>query len=408
MRLLILSLILLLFPFPITAQYDEIPFKSYVDFLESSTFQSPVEYLSSSFEEKDILIFSERYHPEFTQYELLVDFMKNSRFKGDVYTEVGVYNMGPAVHDFLKKEGLSKAEKKDLLLELFRDLDYDPIWSNYNYYYLLSSVYDINQDRSAEDKIMVHPLDIVFSWDSMQNHAQYKLLFDMMEPQNDLPPVIHRNAVMARHFIRSYGDAKRNNSNKVKAVVIMNTYHAYTYIPSYRPNPNEPRVYSTGQYIFKSFPEITKGIMINGLGNAGNLAADRKWDAAFETTGNKPLAFDLKDTPFGRTRFDLYRFGGGYEEASFEEILEGFIFYVAVPEQKFMIGIPGIFDDPDFRETYIRRSAISWGMSLEAAKSSKEISSEMEELNEISIPEWLDLDQYRKETSRWIEGKNSE
>ncbi|MGV8964266.1 MAG: hypothetical protein ACOH2V_12930 [Candidatus Saccharimonadaceae bacterium] len=54
--------------------------KPYVDFLKGETFLSPKEYIFKSFEEKDIIVLSERLHPEFKQYEMIVELIKDKRF----------------------------------------------------------------------------------------------------------------------------------------------------------------------------------------------------------------------------------------------------------------------------------------------------------------------------------------
>jgi len=66
--------------------------KQFVDYLTSGNHLSPKEYIFQSFEKNDIIILSERNHKEIKQYELIVDIIKDDRFKGNIYTEVGVFN----------------------------------------------------------------------------------------------------------------------------------------------------------------------------------------------------------------------------------------------------------------------------------------------------------------------------
>ena len=93
--------------------------KEFVSFLNNNQFLSPKEYVLKSFEEKDIVILSERLHPEFTQYEMIVKIIKDDRFKGNVYTEVGVFNVGKQINEFLTKEGLSDNEVEENILKYF-------------------------------------------------------------------------------------------------------------------------------------------------------------------------------------------------------------------------------------------------------------------------------------------------
>ena len=386
--------------------------KPYINFLNSNNFLSPKEYVLKSFEEKDIIILCERLHPEFKQYEMIVDILKDKRFTGNIYTEVGTFNRGEQINEFLLKENLSAIEIKEHILAIFKIFDMFSLWANYNYYYLLESIYHINQQRKIDEKIRLFPLDIMFSWDSIRCNEQLTMFLDMMEPQNNFPPVIDRNSVMAKHFIRKYDEEKYLNLNKKKALVIMNTYHAYTKIPTFLPHPTEPNTYSTGEYIYKTYPLSTKGILINGIANHPmSLVADGKWDAAFQFTGNKNVGFELKDTPFGKTKFDMYNFGGSdYKTVNFEYIFDGMIFYEPIKNFEMIIGIPGIFDDKTFVDEFYRRTAMEEGITIEESMSSEEINGYIKDWNVKKIhkiEEFEELNYLFKQMEKWLEKTNN-
>jgi len=121
--------------------------RPFVEYLANNNLTGPKEYVLKSFETYDIIILSERHHRELTQYELITEIVKDPGFHGNVYTEIGIFNIRDRIRSFLTKEGLTKDEKEKELVQIYRDLDYQPIWENYNFYYLLSSIYDINQGR---------------------------------------------------------------------------------------------------------------------------------------------------------------------------------------------------------------------------------------------------------------------
>ena len=379
--------------------------KPFVDFLSGKTFLSPKEYVLKSFEEKDIIVLSERDHREFKQYEMIVDIIKDKRFTGNVYTEVGVFNSGKQINDFLLKENLKEIEIKEHLLAIFKNLDMFSLWPNYNYFYLLENIYKINQERQLNEKIQVFPLDVMFSWDSIKCNEQYNMFLDMMEPQNNFPPVIDRNTIMAQHFIRKYFQEKYRNPNKKKALVIMNTYHGYTRIPKCISLAPEPKTYSTAEYIYKTFPNSTKGIMINYYPTSENpiLIADGKWDAAFRFTGNKNVGFDLKDTPFGKTKFNMYNFGGSnYETVNFEYIFDGFVFYEPIENFELIVGIPGIFDDKVFVTEFYRRTSMEEKITIEEAMSSKEINEYIEDWNVKKVDKIEDIEKFNDLINKWM------
>jgi hypothetical protein len=185
----------------------------------------------------------------------------------------------------------------------------------------------------------------------------------------------------------------------------MNTYHGYTRIPQYLPNPTEPYTYSTAAYIYKTYPTITKGILINfyPTSNTIKLVAGGKWDAAFKIAGNKNLGFDLKGTPFGETKFDMYNFGGrDYKTVNFEDIFDGFIFYKPVENFELAVGIPNLFNDSLFVEEFYRRKAIEENTTIEVAKSSKETQRYIEKTNVLNIEKLENLNQYISLINKWI------
>ena len=377
--------------------------KPYVDFLSGNTFLSPKEYVLKSFEEKDIIVLCERLHPEFKQYEMIVEIIKDKQFTGNVYTEVGVFNSGQQINDFLCKENLTEIDIKEHLLAIFKNLDMFSLWPNYNYYYLLENIYQINQERQLNEKIQLFPLDVMFSWDSIKCDDQYNMFLDMMEPQHNFPPIIDRNVIEAQYFIRKYDQEKYYNPNKKKAIIIMNTYHGYTRTPKYLPHPTEPNTYSTAEYIFKTFPNSTKGILINGISNSWNLVANGKWDAAFRFTGNKNVGFDMKDTPFGKTKFDMYNFGGNaYESVNFEYIFDGMVFYEPIENFEVVVGIPGIFDDTAFVTEFYRRTSMEERITIEESMSSEEIRNYIEDWNVKKVNKISDLDKFNALINKWI------
>lgn len=152
-------------------------------------------------------------------------------------------------------------------------------------------------------------------------------------------------------------------------LVIQNTYHGYKRIPTYLPLPTEPTIYSVGEYIYKTYPDKTFGIYINFYksGSLGNLSNNGIFDAAFEYTKKTNVGFDLKDTPIGNTKFDLYRFGGGYDtNVNFDYIFDGMIFYKPLKELVLKSGIPNIYPK-EYEEVFFSKVALFSNQTLEEA-----------------------------------------
>lgn len=357
------------------AQKDEL--KPYVEFLKSKTFPTAKEYILQRFEKYDIVVFSERHHQDMTQYELLLDVITDERFKGNVYTEVGVANVYQKINKFLLNPDFTKEQKANELSTIYRELDYTVLWEPYNYYYLLSEIYEVNKARENKDKILVFPLDLQFDWNDFDCYSQYKLFDDYSENG-----IIDRNTIMGDHFVWFYEWATGRNPERNKALVIENTYHGYIRIPAFLPFPAMPKIYSTGEYIYKTYPDRVTNVYINYFksGDFGGLSHDGLLDAAFYYSNTDNIGFDLKNTPFGNTRFDLYNFGGtDYETVNFDYIFDGMVYYYPVRGMKLVTGIPNVYPK-EYEEQFFKRLTLTENLSFE--ESVRQNKAYLEEINQ--------------------------
>ena len=77
--------------------------KDYVQYINNYS-STPVEYIFKLFEQSDIVVIGERDHRDTTQYQLILDILKDPRFAkeiGYVYTEVGCVNRTKDVNKLL-------------------------------------------------------------------------------------------------------------------------------------------------------------------------------------------------------------------------------------------------------------------------------------------------------------------
>ena len=278
----------------------------------------------------------------------------------------------------MRNSDLSEEEKENELLEIYRDLDYNIVWEKYNFYALLNTIFEINKTRAEKDKILLFPLDVAFDWNSFDSHLQYKMFDDAIE--NSL---IDRDIIMGKNFVSFFEAAKKYNPERPKALVIENTYHGYIRIPKFLPLPTKPDIYSTGEYIYKTYSAITTNIYVNNFtqGFHSGLTNNGLFDAAFAYTKTDNIGFDLKNSPFGNAPFDLYNFGDNYDATTFDYVFDGMIFYKPVAEMKLVIGIPNVYPK-EFEKQFHERSALIDGISYE--ESQKENKEFLKEVNTVS------------------------
>ncbi|MDY0090756.1 MAG: hypothetical protein RBR78_10390 [Flavobacteriaceae bacterium] len=376
--------------------------KPYIEFLQKNKFPTAKDYILEKFKTHNIVILSERHHADMTQYEVIIDVIKDEDFKGNVYTEVGVSNMYQKINHFLLNDKLSEEEQEQELLNIYRDIDYTVVWEKYNYYYLLNEIYNINKTRNLKDKILLFPTDIAFDWNDFTTSEKYAFFDNLIEnPYFG----IDRNVIMGKNFVSFYEFSKQRNPQRKQALVIQNTYHAYVRIPTYLPLPSKPDIYSTGEYIYKTYPEQTFCIYINFLksGSFDSLSNNGIIDASFAYTKTDNIGFDLKGTPVGNTVFDLYNFGENYDTVNYDYIFDGLIFYKPVTEMVLKWNIPNIYPK-EWEEQYFKRIVVSSDLTVEEVKKDKNYS-DLKAVN-ISYENKLNEDALQKighQISKWIE-----
>ena len=268
---------------------------------------------------------------------------------------------------------------------------------------MLSEVYDINQNRKEEEKILIFPTDVAFDYNEYQTSEAWAT-FNKLNSY----PWMDRDVIMGRNFVNFYESSKRKYPERKKALVIQNTYHGYTRIPTYLPLPTKPDIYSTGEYIYKTYPEKTFNIYINFLRSTGGfkeLSNEGIIDAAFEYTKKDNIGFDLKNTPIGNTKFDLYQFGGGYDtNVNFAYIFDGMIFYKPLKDLVLKWFIPNLYPK-EYETQYFSRMAIIRNQTLEEAMNDKQNIETLKLINnavEMSL-EKETLEGISKQIEKWIE-----
>ncbi len=373
--------------------------KPYIDFLKNQKFPTAKDYILKKFEKKDIVIISERDHRDLSQYDIIFDVLKDRNFKGNIYTEVGTSNNQQRINKFLTNSALDEKAKNEELLAIYRDLDYEVVWEKYNFFALLETIYEINKTREKKDKILLFPLDVAFDWNEVKCNSHYKMFVDYLE---DI--TVNRNIIMGKNFIQFYEAAKKYNPERPKALVIENTYHGYIRIPKPLSHPTEPDIYSTGEYIYKTYPETTTNIYVNYYtqGFYKGLTNNGLFDAAFAYTKIDNVGFDLKNTPFGNSKFDLYNFGGnGYEEVNFDYIFDGMIFYKPVSQMNLVIGIPNIYPKK-YEKQFFERCALTDGTSYEeSVKNNQDFLKEVNTKKESKLPE-VELQKIKEQINYWL------
>lgn len=307
----------------------------------------PIDYIFNLFDHSDIVVIGERDHRDTTQYELILDILRDPRFAeeiGYVYTEVGCINRTKDVNKLLQSRYKTDKSFNDALYNYLRTEDFNPLWDKYNRVQFLRGLYEIN--RNSKQKITLGLTDCKFSWKKIKTAKEYSD-FD------DSPACAYRDSTMCFHFAKMYAKQKPKNGKR-KALIITNHPHALN-------ATFEGKDYHCqGKWLKEQFGnDNVKIVMLNWAEYTNMnkqltpLVANGLWDAAFEVMGCKSFGMDMKGTPFGKISY----FNDRYGEMKWEDVADGIIYYKPFYETVLTIGIPGIVS-ADFEEEFMRRIKI--------------------------------------------------
>ncbi len=400
MKTLFLALILSMSSF-LTAKAQMIvpdSIASYVSFVEKQDL-SAKDYLLSLFDRYDIVVFCERTHDEFTQYELLADLFSDSRFYnqvGDIFMEMGGGNFDEEMNNYLLSENLSKEQSNKKALEIQRNALWYPLWERYNYHFLLTTLYGINGPLPKQKKLKLHPTDIDIRWDEIKtaDDAIAKIMNDDVQDGRD--------SVMGNNITSYITRNDASSAKRKKYFVILNTAHAtrgtYTVY--------DFKIKSAASYIFEKFGDRVVNVLLN-FENLLNMTSTNalpearpilkgKLDAGFEFLGIDDKGFDIKGSPLENQRFENMTMLD--TTLTNEKVFTGFVFYNSFPRHEHINGVPGIVDEA-FKPELERRYKL-WAEVTNNYPSDKE----MENYNKIikKSPEGLAM--YWQKVMYWIGG----
>lgn len=333
--------------------------EKYVSFLKQDH-KNALDYIIGLWDNYDIVIICERMHPENTQYQLIIDVIKDSRFinnVGNIFTEIGTMNMQDEVNKFVKRTYSDSTLFRNDALEIHRNIATGdrPIWMMYNFYYLITEINKINSDLPKKLKMNLFVSDIPFQgWQNIYTQRDFKNYADFMRKTD-------RDSTLALNIISKISALTQQNKKKAKSLIILNYRHAFrkNYVGNYN-----YRVSNAAKIIFDKFPMKTANIYLNSFAErpsnkTGNEEIDSlycpvqggKWDAAFKVLSLKSIGFDFQDSPFGKDSFDYIPIAN---EFTYQDMFTGFVYYLPFEEHSCIWGVPGIVTS-EFRKEYLRR-----------------------------------------------------
>jgi hypothetical protein len=123
---------------------------------------------------------------------------------------------------------------------------------------------------------------------------------------------------------------------------------------------------SAGVHLKERFSEqnvfitLTHMAIMDNIGNVEGLTRDGIFDYAFERNGNKPVAFSLSDSPFGKEPFDaIIDFNSFEGVGDYENNYDGYIFLAPLKDESPYYLLPELITEEFVQE--LRRRAVIMG-----------------------------------------------
>ena len=318
--------------------------KEYTQFIKTHK-QDPVDYVFELFKKYDLVVLSERMHPEYTQYELITKILNDKRFQniGNIYTECGSRSFQPSLNSYLKTDYKDKDSLDMATAILQRNSDAIwPLWSNTNLFDLLENVNNLNRNFPDSLKVNWYFTDIPVDWETM-TPEKYEV-----QVNND-----RRDELMANQIIEIYKNKILKKEKRKKGLIIMNTRHSY----GLDKNSKSKKTTSTTAFLMKTYPDKVCNVMLNTVSMKYGIMftpiQNGKWDKAFLMAGNPNIGFNFKGSPFGSDHFDA-TLRVLSDNAKYEDIFTGFIFYEPLEKHFKKEGFPFMFYK--FKETLLKRA----------------------------------------------------
>ena len=281
---------------------------SYVNTLKEKG-DEPIHFILEKFGNYDLILFDDALHTAVEPFEFYQNLVSNADFLQRVkyvFLEAVPINQQPALDAYFNSE----TNDLKFLYPAFQNDFSGTGWTYKTYIDLLQTIWKINSTLPVQDRLKVVAVNAPTYWKEIDTPKDLDL-FRLSLTGNDYTMY---------KIILSYLD---NFKSGEKGMFLTNTRHAYKEIKNmenkyywncgtlfYMHNPGKTysvRFHNINLYfegkkeVNPATPKTTEGLedvnvkwvrMENGL-----------WDNAFESYGNTPVAFDLKDTPFGSDEY---------------------------------------------------------------------------------------------------------
>lgn len=360
-KALLFNISIIIFSTTTFAQNTDI-LNPYVNTLKNEG-EDPAAFVLEKLETYDLLIFDDALHSAYEPFEFYEGLVKNISFRNKVkyiFLEAVSINKQPCIDSYLN----SDPEDPSLLYPAFQDDFSGYGWAYKTYFDLLHAVYTVNRELREKDRVKLLAVNNPVYWNEIKTPEDVALFRKSL---------VGNDYSMYKVILSYMAGFKAGR----KGIFLTNTRHAYKGIRDKKNN----YYWDCGTFFHQWNPGQTYSIRIHNAGlyleGKRDISPDQvqttagtenyiikwirmekgKWDCAFKEYGNKPVAFDMKDTPFGSTPYTGNHMLDAAAGQTMYDAYDALIF-LAPLDSLHMTAVTNVIYTPDFKIELERRYRI--------------------------------------------------
>jgi len=315
--------------------------------------QNPKAFLLDKLADHQLVIYGEL-HKRKASWDLLQSVLNDPSFAKN--TGIVFLEMSSSEQDKLNQFFAGKKLDKELLLDIFRGVQTEG-WDDRGMHEFVIGLWNLNQKLPANQKIKVMLADIARPYSTLMTTEEFNNHFDNGKDRNEEMADIVEAGLKSRSdnrgalFIVGVGHAfKARVAMGGGASAPVGTIPKFSAGAQLKERLLDKNVYIT----------FTHSARIDNKGSVSGLTRKGIFDYAFAQTGNKPMAFNLKDSPFGKERFDsILEFDFVEGIGSYENNFDGYIFLMPLSNEGSRYLLPELMSNDFLKE--LKRRAVLMG-----------------------------------------------
>lgn len=323
---------------------------AFVNYLEDNG-KPPKEFIIDKLTSHKLVIYGE-IHRRKASWDLMRSVINSPEFSK--YTGTVFLEMSDNSQEELDRFFSNEFKDPEIILNMFGNEELFG-WCDKGIYEFLLDMWDLNKRLPRDKQIKVILTEVPRPFKSLTSNTKE----DYLNFTNKTPD---RDEYMANE-IETYF---KSSSDKRNYLFIVGDGHAHKGSKMKTLGELKLILKSAGSKLIEKFPEgsvytiCTHRPIISNSGGVYGLVRKGLFDYIFTQSGNRPVAFNLNNSPFGKEPFDAtYEMCYDINIGSFEECYDGYVFLQSVKEEPSDYYLAELYSDKFIAE--MKRRAVIVG-----------------------------------------------